>query len=58
MAEASRLMLEPKRNPHPKGIDWWNEECNATHTTGQLATTFTERYKATINLHQALQQAK
>jgi len=34
MEEASHLTLEPKCNPYPKGIDWWNNECDAAHTAG------------------------
>ncbi len=30
--EASHLMLKPKRNPYPKGVDWWNKECSYAHT--------------------------
>ena len=32
MNKASHLTLEPKCNPHPKGVNWWNEECDAAHT--------------------------
>ncbi len=50
MEEASCLTLKPKRNPHPRGVNWWNKECDATHTAGRLTTTFTEHCKATTDL--------
>src|SRR5216683_2858758 len=29
---ASQQNLEPRRNPHPKGVRWWNKQCSVAQT--------------------------
>ena len=42
-----KATLKPQHNPHPKGAQWWTEECTRLHTTACSAPPGPDHKKAT-----------
>jgi hypothetical protein len=55
---ANRKNLKPKRNPNPRGVHWWNEECTAARALVYHAQTGEIRRQAFRDLRQIIKKAK
>jgi hypothetical protein len=50
--------LKPKRNPDPRGVRWWNEECTAARALVYHAPSGETRRQAFRELHHTIKRAK
>jgi hypothetical protein len=55
---ASKATLKPCHNPHPKGAQWWMEECTHLHTAARSTTLGPEHKKAFKALNVMLQAGR
>jgi hypothetical protein len=55
---ANRKNLKPKRNPDPRGVHWWNEECTAACALVYHAPSDETRHQAFHELRHTIKKAK
>jgi hypothetical protein len=55
---ANKKNLKPKKNPDPRGVKWWNDECTAARTLVYHAPNGEARRKAFRELRRTIKRAK
>ena len=55
---ASKMTLKPRKNPDPRGVKWWNDECTAARTPVYHAPNGAARWQAFQELRHTIKRAK